>query len=165
MFFFLCPHLAVGKFFATFADVNIIYDTMKRILTLLLSCILCSGVALAAAYEPKTVPNPRAVDAHAYVANPDGILAPDEVAQIQRTAARIDSLAEVELCVVVLDDIGDYDAYDFALELANLWGVGKREKNNGIVLFLSTGARRVQIVKELSAEFQVKLVVKLVDSL
>lgn len=119
---------------------------MKRILTLLISYILCVGLAFAIGYEPKTVPNPRITDARAYVANPDGILNPAEVAQIQQTAAKIDSLSGVELCVVALDDIGDYDAYDFAFELANLWGVGKREKNNGILLFLTTGARRVQIV-------------------
>lgn len=119
---------------------------MKRFLSLLFTYFVCVNLAFAIEYEPKTVPNPRIFDAHAYVANPDGILTPAEVVQIQQTAAKIDSLSEVELCVVVLNDIGDYDAYDFAFELANLWGIGKREKNNGVLLFLTTGSRRVQIV-------------------
>lgn len=119
---------------------------MKRLLTLLLSYIVCSTIAFAEAYTPQTVPNPRVRDARAYVANPDGILSPAEEAQIQLVAAKIDSLSEVELCVVALDDIGHYDAFDFAFELANLWGVGKREKDNGVVLFLTTKSRRVQIV-------------------
>lgn len=108
--------------------------------------MVCAGVAVAKTYVPQSVPNPRDVDAAAYVANPDDVLTPAEVAELQRVAAKIDSLTEVELCVVALRDIGRASAFDFAYELANLWGVGRKERNTGVLVLLAVDNRDVQIV-------------------
>lgn len=99
--------------------------------------------------SPMDVPNPRLADAKAYVSNPDGILKPEEVYLIDRYCAVIDSLTEVELCVVVLNSIGDLAPFEFALELFNHWGVGKKDKNTGLMLFLtldSSEGRHVRFI-------------------
>lgn len=119
---------------------------MKRILTLLLLYIICGSLAFAESYEPQTVPNPRDINATAYVANPDTVLSYAEVLELERIAAKIDSVSEVELCVVALRDIGEAEAFDFAYELANLWGVGKKERNTGILMLLAVDSRDIQIV-------------------
>lgn len=87
--------------------------------------------------SPMEVPNPRLADAKAYVSNPNGILKPEEVYLLNQYCAAIDSLSEVELCVVALNSIGDNDPYEFSLQLGNLWGVGKKEKSTGLILFLT----------------------------
>lgn len=119
---------------------------MKRILTLLYIFIVCSGLMFAESYVPQTVPNPRDFSATAYVANPDTVLSLMEVQELQRIAEKIDSVSEVELCVVALRDIGEADAFEFAYELANLWGVGKKEKNTGVLVLLAVNSRDIQIV-------------------
>lgn len=119
---------------------------MQRILTFLYICVFSLGTAFAESYVPHTVPNPRDYSATAYVANPDTILSFAEVQELQRIAEKIDSVSEVELCIVALRDIGEADAFDFAYELANLWGVGKKEKNTGILMLLAVDSRDIQIV-------------------
>lgn len=119
---------------------------MKRILTTFLIALFGCLALMAESYSPKTVPNPRDVDAHAYVCNPDSILSAEEVKKLESICTKIDSLSEVELAVVAIKDIGDANAYDFALDLFNTWGIGNKEKNTGVLLFLATGPRKVQII-------------------
>jgi uncharacterized protein len=41
-----------------------------------------------------------------------------------------------QICVVVVDDFGGTDASDFATKIGNEWGVGTKDKNNGIVILI-----------------------------
>lgn len=119
---------------------------MKRFLTFTFSILIGCLSLMAEAYTPQTVPNPRTADAHSNVCNPDAILSPEEVVQLQAVCDKIDHYSEVELAVVALADIGEADAYDFSLELFNHWGIGRKGRNTGVLLFLTTGTRRVQII-------------------
>lgn len=110
---------------------------MKRIFTTFIFAIIATITLMAKTYTPQTVPNPRDVDATAVVCNPDSIISIEEVMKLESIAAKIDSLSEVELAVVALKDIGEADAFDFAVELFNTWGIGKKEKNTGVLLFIS----------------------------
>lgn len=118
---------------------------MRKIL-ILLFLLLGGFSAFAEAYTPATVPNPRDWDATAYVCNPDSVLSRAEVMELQRIAENIDNVTEVELCVVALRDIGEASAFDFAYELANLWGVGKKDRDTGILMLLAVDSRDIQIV-------------------
>lgn len=119
---------------------------MKRLLASFLFVLLSTLMLFAESYTPKTVPNPRTVDSLSNVCNPDSILTAEEVMKLERICAKIDSLSEVELAVVALHDIGDAEAFDFALTLFNHWGVGNKVKNTGVMLFLTTKSRQVQII-------------------
>lgn len=119
---------------------------MKRLFTSFLFVLLGGLVLCAETYTPETVPNPRTADALSSVANPDGVLSAEEVMHLERICQKIDSISEVELAVVAVKDIGDAEAFDFALKLFNLWGVGDKEKNTGLMLFLATDSRQVQII-------------------
>lgn len=122
---------------------------MKRFFTTLALAFIACVAVMAEAYSPKTVPNPRTTDAHAYVCNPDTILTYEEVQKLQSIAEKVDSLAEVELVIVALRDIGDATPFDFALDLFNTWGVGNKEKNTGVMIFLtlqSGEGRNIRII-------------------
>jgi uncharacterized protein len=41
-----------------------------------------------------------------------------------------------QIAVVIVDDLNGYDAADFTIKLANKWEVGKKDKNNGIVIMI-----------------------------
>lgn len=110
---------------------------MKRIFTTLVFAIVSIIAMMAETYTPKTVPNPRTSDATAFVCNPDSILTPEEAMKLQEISAKIDSLSEVEVVYVALKDIGEADAFDFAVDLFNHWGIGKKEKSTGVLIFIS----------------------------
>ena len=102
----------------------------------------------ATVYTPSTVPHPRRMDATAFVSNPDAILSVSETAAIQRVAQQLNQVTGVELVTVVLSDIGDADAFEFSIELFNRWGIGDREKKNGVLVFFALQSRDIRIITD-----------------
>ena len=122
---------------------------MKRSLAvalLLLSLFTFHLSPLCAAYTPQSVPNPRTMDASAFVANPDAILSAAEVEAIQRIAQQLNQATGVELVTVALGDIGQADAFEFSLELFNHWGVGRSGQNTGVLIFFALRSRDIRII-------------------
>lgn len=50
-----------------------------------------------------------------------------------------------QVVVVTVDTLDGADVSDYALELGRKWGVGDKEKNNGVVLLLAVSERKVTI--------------------
>lgn len=119
---------------------------MKRYLSIVLSLVVCCLTVQAAAYTPQSVPNPRNVDAGAFVSNPDGLLSSAETAAIQRVAEQLNHATGVELVTVALGDIGNADAFEFSLALFNKWGIGSSGKNTGVLIFFALRSRDIRIV-------------------
>ena len=118
---------------------------MKRIHLLVISLLL-AFVAQAAEYTPTTLPNPKAQDHSNYVANPNHIIASEEVLFLNRLARQLEDSTQVELCVVAVNIIGEMDAFDFCYELFQRWGIGKEGKNTGVLLFLAVESRDIRIL-------------------
>lgn len=103
----------------------------------------------AEVYRVETVPDPKQAGQEYYVSNPDGVLQQSTVDEINSKAEGLDKAVEVELCVVAIQNFDENqyaDAYTFALNLFNTWGIGKAGKNTGVLLFLAKGSRDVQII-------------------
>ncbi len=121
------------------------FATMKRLGSITVLAFVASFVG-AASYTPQTVPNPKHSDKNNYVCNPDGIISQDDVAYLNLCAAQLETETGVELCVVAIDDIGEYDAFDFTYELFQRWGIGKEGKNTGVLLILVLDSRDIRIM-------------------
>ncbi len=50
-----------------------------------------------------------------------------------------------QVVVVTVDSLDGYDEKEYALELGREWGVGSKEKNNGVVLLMAVKERKVAI--------------------
>lgn len=100
----------------------------------------------AAGYTPQTVPNPKHSGQGNYVCNPNSIITQDDVQYLNRCAAELQTSTGVELCVVAIDNIGEYDAFDFSYELFQRWGIGKEGKNTGVLLILVLDSRDIRIM-------------------
>ena len=103
------------------------------------------------AYRVEDVPNVQLIDYTRFVSDPaDAIDEADEAALNRRIAALRDSLG-VEIAVVVLPAI-DGDTYgsarEFANELFNTWGIGKKETNRGLLILLITNEDNREITFE-----------------
>ncbi|MES2589018.1 MAG: TPM domain-containing protein [Bacteroidota bacterium] len=61
-----------------------------------------------------------------------------------------------QIVIVIVDDLKGYEPGEFAMNLGNLWGVGQKEKDNGIVILVkptgTAGDRKVQISVGLGLE-------------
>ena len=105
---------------------------MKRLITILIViAAVWSGAAKATDAIPPVPNPPRLVNDFA------GILTPEQIQEKEnRLVAFNDSTTNV-ICVVTVNDLGDYTAAEFAYEIGERWGVRSTDdKRNGVVLLL-----------------------------
>lgn len=90
------------------------------------------------------VPNPR-VATGSWVADPARHLSSATVAALDSTISALERESSVEIAVVVLDSLDGLEPAAAALLLHRRWGVGKRERDNGLVFLWSPALRRTHV--------------------
>ena len=120
---------------------------MKRyILSLIAFVMLFSLMGQAKAYKVEEVSMVHLHDSTKYVCNPDNILSSSTVLSIDTMLFSLERATGIEVVVAVVSDIEDGDCYQFALDLGKKYGVGKKKKDNGLIVLLSTEQRCIQIL-------------------
>lgn len=64
---------------------------------------------------------------------------------ILRQSAALDDAVGAQLVVVTVPTLGEQSIEEYANELFNEWGIGGKEKDNGLLVLLSVGEREVRI--------------------
>lgn len=94
-------------------------------------------------YTVETIPNPKLNNG--FVSNPDTIIAAAYVDSINTLLQQIEDSTTIQIAVVAVNSIGDVDSYAFRTELANYWGVGQADKNNGLLVLMVMDKKRLEI--------------------
>lgn len=115
----------------------------------LLACLVWPRLLQAAdGYTTQTIPNVHLTDRTQYVSNPDGIIDPQDVDRINQLLRTIEDSLGIEVAVVAVNNIGDAEPRMFANELFKQWGIGKKGKDNGLLMQLVTAPGKRSIVFE-----------------
>lgn len=116
------------------------YSTMRcfkyttlLVIALLVICNLASGQSDQGLFPPKPEP---AVYVHDYA----GWLSADQKSALEQKLRRYWDSTSTQLVVMIRPDIGDYDKASYAFELGNRWGIGRKDKNNGVLMLIKTEA-------------------------
>ncbi len=111
---------------------------MKKIIILLL-LTLCYHIGYTQDLPPKP-------SNYALVNDLTGNTLSESQKQSLETKLRVfeDSTSN-QVTVVIIKTVGDYDINQYALELGRKWGVGGKKKNNGVVLLIAVGDRKLSI--------------------
>lgn len=104
--------------------------------------------ALGAEHTLRSIPNVQLKDKSQFVSNPDGVIRPEHVRTINAVAADLRRTYGIELAVVAVKSIGDNDARMFATDLFQLWGLGKKGEDNGLLIQLVTEPPQRSVVFE-----------------
>lgn len=113
-------------------------QTLFRPLFIILLLLLPLSVPTLSAITIDNVPNVHVADRTQYVSNPDGVLSPTAISALNRRIASLWTDTSVELVVVAVDEVDpSYTPEEFATKLFEKWGIGKRDKDNGVLLLLS----------------------------
>ena len=113
------------------------------------SSLLCFSAIVfpvtSQAITVKEVPNPRQVN-NTWVTDNANILSDSTETQLNQMISDLEAKNGSEIAVVTVPDTKpSATPKAFATELFNFWGIGKKGKNNGALLLISSGERRVQI--------------------
>jgi uncharacterized membrane protein YgcG len=91
------------------------------------------------------VPNPRQVN-NTWVTDKANILSDSTETQLNQMISDLEAKNGSEIAVVTVPHTKpSATPKAFGTELFNFWGIGKKGKNNGVLLLISSGERRVQI--------------------
>jgi len=72
-------------------------------------------------------------------------MSPDQVAQLEQKLVDFDKTTSTQITIVTIKNLGGYEVAQYAVELANRWGIGQKGKDNGVLLLASIDDRRVNI--------------------
>ena len=117
---------------------------MKKLTALLLLCLCLPLWAQTKVYTPDNLPKVHLQNKYRYLCDPEGILSPAATDSIDRMLYRLEQQTGIETVVAVVPSIGQAECFDFCHELLNSWGVGKRGRDNGLVILLVTDQRCIQ---------------------
>lgn len=115
---------------------------------LALLLLLGGATALAASFSVESVPNVHLRDKNNYVSDPAGVLSAEAVAAVNRAAAELERKTGAEMAVVALKNVGDNDGRAFATDLFQHWGLGKKGKDNGLLVLLITDPPERSVIFE-----------------
>lgn len=120
---------------------------MRKLLFILSIIGIWSNINLQAKdYTITEIPMVHLQDRTRYVSNPDNILSPGAVANMDSILYNLEQKTGIQTLVVAVTGIEGGDCFDFTHRLFNETGVGQKERNNGLVILLSTDERCIQFV-------------------
>ena len=100
---------------------------MRRLIFIL---VVFLGYITVNAQIPSRPSPPRLVNDFA------GVLSQDERNSMERALEQFARETSTQIVVVTVEDLQGYDPGDFAFRLGEAWGVGQKDKDNGIVILL-----------------------------
>jgi uncharacterized protein len=90
-----------------------------------------------------TIPDPKSLH-ESYVSNPDSLLSASTVDDLNAKLSPLDQSGLAHIDVVFVNSIGTEVPKTFAHELFNLWKIGDKEKNNGLLILMVKDQHRVE---------------------
>jgi uncharacterized protein len=101
---------------------------------LLFSCLLfvCSFAVLA---QVPSRPSPARLVNNLSTAFPDFLSASEE-RQLEDTLEAFSRATSNQICIVIVDDLNGMEAIQYATAILKDWGVGQKDKNNGVVVLV-----------------------------
>lgn len=99
----------------------------------------------AATYKIEDVPNVHLANKNHFVSDPDNLISQEAENNANSKLRNLMDSTSAEVAVVLLSSIGDADIFDFTQSLFRKWGLGKEDKDNGLMIMFVIDQRKVRI--------------------
>ena len=103
---------------------------------MLAALVLCAAPLLRAQSDGD--PFPPKPEPAVYVHDYAGWLGGGEKAALEEKLRRYHDSTSTQVVVMIRSDLGGYDKASYAFELGNRWGIGRKDKNNGVVMLIKS---------------------------
>ncbi len=107
------------------------HSIANKFLTLLFFCFVGT-----AAHADESKDFPERPSPPVLVNDYGRFLKPGEAEALERKLVAYDDSTSTQIVVVTMNSIGDYEASDYAQQLAQRWGIGQKDKNNGLLILV-----------------------------
>lgn len=117
-----------------------IKNQVYKLRSLLVFAVLFVAVLLRGQPPVPERPNPQRL-----VNDLAGLLTIDEVNRLEKDLVMYDDSSSNQIAIIIVKALGDYAVEDWALEIGRQWGIGRKSKNNGVVILVSLEPRKINI--------------------
>ena len=118
---------------------------MKKFLLTLAFTIISSVLLFAGTYTPQTVPNVHIQNRNRFISDPDDFISDDIQSNVDLQLRALMDSTSVETAFVVIESAGDIDIETFSQQLFSEWGIGKADKDNGVLVIIIMDQRKARI--------------------
>lgn len=80
------------------------------------------------------------------MSNPDQVLSDIAVEQINSSLKSLENSTTIQVAVAVVNSIGNDDPHDFGVELFEYWGIGQKNKDNGLLILLVMDQHAIEFI-------------------
>lgn len=74
-----------------------------------------------------------------------GLMTPGQRDELEKLVVDFDRTTSTQIAIVTMHSLGGYEASEYATQLGQYWGVGRKGKNNGIVILVALDDRKMAI--------------------
>jgi uncharacterized protein len=116
---------------------------MFKKIILLCSLVLCAFTAFSQDLpaKPSTL-----------VTDYTNTLTADEKQRLETKLDAFDDSTSTQIAVLIIKSVGQYDINEYAQKVGRNWGIGQKGKNNGLIILVALGDRKVSIQTGYGAE-------------
>lgn len=73
------------------------------------------------------------------------VLSTDQKQALENKLVTFNDSSSTQIAIAILKSVGGYDINEYTVELLRKWGVGQSGKNNGIMIVVAVGDRKISI--------------------
>lgn len=115
---------------------------MKALLLLLSSLWVLNGVlAKEVPPRPQTMVNDYA-----------GVLSPGQVSALEQKLRAYEDSTSTQIAIVIDKSLEGDDAFEYSFRLAQAWGIGQKDKDNGVLIYVAQAERKIRIVTNVGVQ-------------
>jgi uncharacterized protein len=81
-----------------------------------------------------------------------GLLNQSQINQLEQKLRAYQDSTSTQVAIVIVKSVQPYDISEYAVKLGRDWGIGQKDKNNGILLLWAPGDRKIYIATGYGAE-------------
>ncbi|MDE5843168.1 MAG: TPM domain-containing protein [Muribaculaceae bacterium] len=112
---------------------------------LMMLVMLIAGSGMLPAQPPASIPDPWIMDNGDYVYDPGHLLSDDTLEGVDKLIDKARKTTTCEIAVAIVDNLAGLTIEDYSYQLFKHWGVGKDDKDNGILLVVCPKEKTARI--------------------
>lgn len=119
------------------------FKLMFKKLILFLTLLLCTFIVFAQDFPERS---------NTLVTDYTNTLSATDKQRLENKLVAFNDSSSTQIAVVILKSVGNYDINEYGAALGRKWGIGQKGKNNGILILVALGDRKLSIQTGYGAE-------------
>ena len=121
---------------------NCLFYDMKKIFSIIILLLAATLAFSQESFDPESLLKQKPAK---LVNDFTGTLTPDQLQALENKLIAFDDSTSTQIAVVIVPTLNGNDIADFNVKLGRAWGVGGEQYNNGVVLLIAKGDRKLNI--------------------